>query len=260
MKSLNRMLVGACLIIILNTNTEVLAQDKPEFSLTADYFVKYIWRGQNLNDDPVFQPGFSATYWGFTAGIWGNLDTTDIHRDEFSGQDNNGEFTEVDYYADYSGSIPGLDILGFSVGAIYYDFPNTRYEGTTEVYGGLSLDVLLSPSVTFYRDVDEVKGLYVSASIEHEFEKIFELGPDIPVALDLGASFGWANSAYNCVYWGVDKNKANDLAFSVSLPFEIAGISITPSFHYMMLVDSDIKDSSGYDDEFFVGIGLSKGF
>ena len=81
--------------------------------------------------------------------------------------------------------------------------------------------------------------------------------------MDLGASFGWANSAYNCAYWGVDKNKANDLTFSVSLPFEIAGISITPSFHYMMLVDSDIKDTDSYsteNDEYFFGIGLSKSF
>jgi hypothetical protein len=256
MKMFNRMLAGMCLLIILSVNIKILAQDKPEFSLTADYFEKYVWRGQNLNDDPVFQPGFSASYMGFTAGIWGNLETTDIHSSR-------GEFTEADYSIDYSGDVPGLKGVGFSVGEIYYDFPNTTVPATTEVYGGLNLDVPLSPSITFYRDVDQADGLYISAAIEHSIEKLFELGSDMSVGLDLGASFGWADSSYNTYYWGVDKNKANDLAFSVSLPFAIAGFSITPSLHYVMLVDNDIKDTDMYstnDNELFVGIGLSKSF
>ena len=27
-----------------------------EFGITADFYSKYIWRGQNLNDDYIFQP------------------------------------------------------------------------------------------------------------------------------------------------------------------------------------------------------------
>ena len=256
MKSGDRMLTVLCLLIVLGINAKTFAQDKVEFNLSADYYGKYVWRGQDIDDDPAFQPGLTASYKGFTAGIWGSLDTTDYNGHE-------GDFTEVDYSLDYSGSIPGLEIVGFSVGAIYYDFPNTEYEGTTEVYGGLSLDVPLSPSVTFYRDVDEADGLYVSASIEHDIEKIFELGPDTPVGLNLGASVGWANSLYNKFYWGVDKNKANDLALSLSLPFEISGISITPSVHYVTLLSSDIRDTHAYSDDnslVFFGIGLAKSF
>ena len=247
------MFVAMCLILVFGINVKSFAQDKPEFEITADYFGKYIWRGQNLNDDPAFQPGFSATFKGLTAGIWGSVDTTDIHG-------SSGEFTEVDYYADYSADVPGIEGLGFSVGAIYYDFPNTVYDATTELYWGFNFDTFLSPSITFYHDIDEVEGLYVSASIEHSIEKIFELSPDVPVGLDLGASFGWGDSEYNNAYFGLDESKANDLSLSAALPFEIGGWSITPSAHYVVLVDSDIKDSSGYDDEFFVGIGLSKGF
>ncbi|MEJ2646918.1 MAG: hypothetical protein P8016_00760 [Sedimentisphaerales bacterium] len=256
MKRFSPVLAAMCMLIILCININIFAQDEVDFELTADYFGKYVWRGQDLVDDPVFQPGFSASYKGLTAGIWGNLDTTDING-------NKGEFTEADYYLDYSGEVPGLKGVGFSVGAIYYDFPNTTAPSTTEVYGGLSLDAPLSPSVTFYNDIDEADGLYISASIEHSIEKILELGPDTPVGMDLGASIGWADSSYNNYYWGVDDSKANDLALSVSFPFEISGWSITPSLHYVMLMSDAIRDTNAYTDDnnlFFFGIGLSKGF
>jgi len=59
----------------------VFAEDEGEigFELTADFFNKYVWRGQNLVDDWVFQPGVSATYGGLTASFWGNLDLTDAY-------------------------------------------------------------------------------------------------------------------------------------------------------------------------------------
>jgi hypothetical protein len=257
MRSSNRVTAAIGLLFILVVGTKISAQeDKVEFSLTADYFGKYIWRGQNLNDDPAFQPGFSASYKGLTAGVWGSLDTTDIH-------DNSGKFTEIDYYADYSGDVPGIESLGFSVGTIYYDFPNTTYNATTELYWGLNLDMPLSPSVTFYHDIDEADGLYISTGISHTIDKILELGPDVPVALKLGANYGWADSSYNEFYWGLDKSKSNDISLSAALPFEVGGWSMTPSVHYVMLVDSDIKDTdmcSTDDNEFFVGIGFSKTF
>ena len=76
----------------------VLAQGQESKSisidLTADFFGKYIWRGQNLSDDPVFQPGVSVGYGNFTAGVWGNMDLTNING-------NSGDFSEMDYSIDY---------------------------------------------------------------------------------------------------------------------------------------------------------------
>ncbi|MHC4368821.1 MAG: hypothetical protein ACYSW8_14535, partial [Planctomycetota bacterium] len=165
-----------------------LAEDDSgiEFELTADFFNKYIWRGQNLVDDWVFQPGASATYGGLTASFWGNLDLTNENGSE-------GEFSEIDLSLDYSGQFPGIDILGYSVGMINYDFPVTGgADDTTEVYVGLNADVPASPSVTYYRDVDEVKdGTYISVGVGYSFENVFELGPDTPVGVDLSASLGW---------------------------------------------------------------------
>jgi hypothetical protein len=51
-----------CLCVFTCGTRAVIAEDKIDFEIMADYFGKYIWRGQNLSDDPVFQPGLSAKY------------------------------------------------------------------------------------------------------------------------------------------------------------------------------------------------------
>ncbi|MCP4601632.1 MAG: hypothetical protein GY847_14155 [Proteobacteria bacterium] len=243
------------------------AEDETEigFEVTTDFFNKYIWRGQNLVDDWVFQPGVSAAYGGLTASFWGNLDMTDENG-------SNGEFSEIDLTLDYSGQFPGIDILGYSLGMINYDFPvNGSADDTTEVYAGINLDVPASPSVTFYRDVDETKdGAYISLGVGHSFEKVFELGPDTPVGMEIGATLGWGNTAYNKFYWGAAPDgstiggEMNDLVLTVAFPFELAGLSFTASANYVTLVGDDIRTTDTYgkgkDDNFVAGIGFSAGF
>ncbi len=249
-----------CLVIALSVlflgNSEVFAEEKIEFELTADYFGKYIWRGQNLDDDEVFQPAISGSYKGFTAAIWGNLELTNING-------NDGDFSEVDYSLDYSADLPGIEGVGYSVGLIYYDFPGTATKDTTELYWGFNFDLPLSPSITVYHDVDEADGSYVSLAFGHSIEKIAELGPDIPVGMEIGTSLGWGSSSYDKYYWGTDQSKLQDLTFSVSFPMEIAGWTLSPSINYITLLSDDIRDTDVYGTEsdfFFAGISLSKSF
>ena len=153
--------------------------------------------------------------------------------------------------------------MGYSVGVIYYDFPGTATKDTTEVYWGLNFDLPLNPSITVYHDVDEAEGSYVSLAFGHSFERIAELGPDIPVAMELGASLGWGSGSYNKYYWGTEQSKFQDLAFSVAFPFEFSGGTLSPSLNYVMLVSDDIRDTDIYgtaSDFFFAGISISKSF
>jgi len=263
MKRAKVMCAAASVLVIFCGSA--LAQDEISFEATADFFNKYVWRGQNLVDDWVFQPGAAVSYGGLTASFWGNLDMTDENG-------SNGEFSEIDLTLDYSGQFPGIDVLGYSLGTINYDFPvNGAADDTTEVYAGLSLDVPASPSVTVYRDVDEAKnGTYTSVGLAHSFEKVFELGPDVPVGMDLSATLGWGNTAYNKFYWGTTSSggtigsAANDLVLSIVFPFEAAGLSFTASVSYVMLVDDDIRRTDAYgkskDDNIVAGIGFSAGF
>jgi len=151
--------------------------------LSLDFASEYIWRGQVLGDESVFQPGVSVSMDKFTAGVWGNMDLTNNADEDF-------EFTEVDLYLDYTDTlVEGLD---YSVGVIQYDFVGNA-KSTTELYAGLALSELpCAPSVTAYFDTNEVPGaIYINAAA----------GKSVDIAdgltLDLSASLGYANSMYN---------------------------------------------------------------
>jgi hypothetical protein len=250
-----RFLFASCILLVFSTGV-ASSKDNIDYELTADYFSKYIWRGQNLDDDPVFQPSINASYESLTATIRGNLELTNING-------NSGDFSEVDYSLDYSGKLSGIEGIGYSAGVIYYDFPGTETKDTTEVYGGLNLDFPLNPSVTVYRDIDEAEGSYISLGACHSIEKLIEISPGIPLGLDIGISLGWGSSSYNKYYWGTDQSKLNNLAFSVSFPFEIDGWSLVPSLNYVTLPSDDIRDTDAYgtdSDFFFAGISLFKSF
>jgi len=254
MKKMSVIIASLVLSALLATTTQ--AEDPISFGLTADFYSKYIWRGQNLDDDFVLQTGASATVGNLTAGIWGSFELTD-----FTG--NEGQFTEVDYSLDYSSELPGIEGVGYSLGVIYYDFPSTLTKDTTELYWGLSLELPLNPSLTVYHDVDEAKGTYVSLAVGHSVEQIARLGPDMPVGLEVGVSLGWGSGSYNNYYWGIDESKLNDLSVPVSFPVNIAGWTVAPVLSYVTLVNSDIRDTDAYatdSDYFLSGISLSKTF
>ena len=223
------------------------------FEVTADFYSKYIWRGMNLDDDYAFQPGFSATYGSFTTGIWGNLEMTDIN-----GQ--SGEFTEWDFYIDYTTDIPGIEGVSFSAGVIQYHFPSVVGD-TKEVYWGFGFDLPLSPSVTVYHDIDVIDGTYVSVGAGHSIEELTSVC-GVPVGLELGVSYGWGDSDYNKGYWSVDESKSNDIVLSLALPMDLGnGWSFMPSFNYAMLLDDTIRKTAGGDnDHFFTGLSLAKSF
>ena len=244
-----------CLTTLMSNQT-LKAEDEVSIGATADLFSKYVWRGQNLVDDWVLQPGASVGYKNATASVWGNLDLTNENY-------NKGEFTEVDLALDYSGQVPGADILSYSIGVIYYDFPvSGAGDDTWEVYWGLGLDVLASPSVTVYHDVDEADGTYISFGVGHSFENIVELWPDVELDMDLSAGIGWGSSGYNKFYWGQEKSALNDMVLSAAFPFDVAGFAITPSVNYVTLLSDEIRSPNAYgkNDIWFAGVSFSKEF
>jgi uncharacterized protein (TIGR02001 family) len=227
------------------------------FEVTSDFNSKYVWRGQNLVDDWVWQPGISASYGGFTAGIWGNLDMTDEN-------DESGEFTEYDFYGEYAFDL--TDGIGLSFGYIHYKFPSGG--NTQEVYTGISFATFLNPFVTVYYDFEDIDGTYVTAGIGHSIEKIADLTESIPVGLELALSVGWGDSNYNEGYWAdsngdaLDDSGLNDLTLKIGFPMAIGSWTLTPSVNYVTLLDSDIREGlrSGDKDMFFTGVSLSTGF
>ncbi len=250
-----------CLVISIVLSTCIWADEEVSFDLSLDYNGKYIWRGQNLVDDPVFQPGLSASIDGLTLGIWGNLETTNIN-------DKSGDFSEVDYYIEYGGDVPDVEGLSYTIGYIYYDFPGTNASGgwapsTSEVYWGLSLDAMLSPSLFVAHDIDEADGTYVSIGCGHSVEQVAELSPGSPIAMEFSASIGWGSDSYNKYYWGPADSKVNDLTLGLACPFEMSGWTVTPTLNYVTLLSESIRKTDTYDtasDYFYAGIGISTSF
>ena len=106
---------------------------------------KYVWRGQVVTPDPVLQPDVTVNFLGFSAGFWGNIDTNDVNGMEW-------EFNEVDWTLGYEMNLP---LLNLGAGFINYTFPGSDASGTTEFYLGASVNVLLSPSLTVYQDIEQ---------------------------------------------------------------------------------------------------------
>jgi hypothetical protein len=246
--------VLACVAaMVLGVAPATMAADDVTFGVAADFFSKYVWRGQNVVDNWVMQPSASVGYKGFTGSIWANSDMTGEVVDDW-------EFNEIDYAIDYSNKIPGQETFGFSAGLIYYDFPNTDFEATTELYAGLSADVFLSPAVKWFYDIDESEGSYVQFSLGHTLEKIASWGEEESCDLVLGASVAYATDGYNDFYFGVDDGGLNDVTLSAGVPFCFGSLTIKPSVAYSMMIDDDVRAATGESDNFWGGVGLAYSF
>ena len=229
------------------------ATEGTEFAAAVDYFTKYIWRGQNLNDESVYQPSVSIGKNGFTASVWGNLDLTGENQ-------NCGEFTELDYSIDYSASVPDINGVSFSVGALYYDFPNTTSEPTTEVYCGLNFDLPLTPYVKLYRDVEAINGSYLQVGIGHSIEKLWRFSNACYCSLQVGSSIGYGSPQYNKNYFGIDSARLNDWTSSVALPFYVGAWTIQPSINYSIMLIDTIRSATEKSDNIWAGLALSAEF
>jgi len=199
---------------------------------SADLYTKYIWRGQTLVDEPVFQPGAHVGIGDFTASIWGNYTLTD-----------DKEWTELDYTLDYTRSLefidPRLEMIGVSLGYIYYDFPNLpASEDSQEIYAAIAVDTLLSPSFAVYYDYDQGEGTYYEISVAHSF-------PVDKLSLNLSAAVG-----YNDGQWDFDSSFSS-ATFGATLTIPLTEkISFEPGVFYSAALDNQ------YDDEFYGGFSL----
>jgi hypothetical protein len=225
---------------------------------TGDFFSAYVWRGQNIVDNWVFQPGASVGYKGLTGSIWSNMN---LEKEPVGGVPvGGGSLTETDLTLDYTNKVPGLDVLGYAVGAIYYSYLNIHAHPTAEAYGGLNLGVPLSPSVRWYYDFDLIKGSYVQFGIGHTIEKLKEWRDQCYCDLQVGASLGLGTSEYNQGYFGVDQTALNDLTLTAGLPFTFGKLTIRPTLGYSTMLSKDIRAATDKSDNFWGGVSLAYNF
>lgn len=154
---------------------------------------QYMFRGYEIGKNGVLiQPSLTASYKGFSATFWGNVDTNQrsTKSADFSSESKAFKkgWNETDLTLSYTYAINKLSLTG---GYIYY---GTKYaDETEELFGTIALDVLSKPTLSVYRDITNYKGTYLNLSFAHSFPIYKE------ATLDLGASFGYFMGESN--YW-----------------------------------------------------------
>jgi len=259
-----RTLINILLVLLLAVMVEnCFGKNNLNTEIEVSYLSRYIWRGQEGTDDPVIQPSLTTTYENLKLNIWGNIDTTGTNNNE-------GDFSELDYTVEYWDKFPGINRINYSLGMIYYDFPCTNFEDTTELFWGIDIDIPLKPFIRIYHDLDEVKGgIYKSIGLGHSINNIFKIGRETRAGiqqnywsadLNLNASLGWGNKTYNRSYWEVKKQGLNDFVFSIALPIENRGITLIPNITFINLIDSKIRNTRNGNDFTVFGITICKKF
>ena len=255
----------AAVMAIFAVASICVAQDAAEaggsplsFDVGADLYSAYIWRGIQVNDEPVLQPAVSVGYdlgdlGSLSAGVWANGDLTD------GGPNGDPDVSEIDYTVSYA-----IDVEDFSleVGHIWYTFPNSHgptLDSTMEVYGSVAYNNdIVTPSATLYYDYDEVEGFFGTVGLG----KDFELAENISASLF--TSLGAGDDDYNMFYYGTSAAVAAfDLGASASYAVNDT-VSVGVTVCWTSLVDGDIRDNAdaaGFDqDMLWGGINLSASF
>jgi uncharacterized protein (TIGR02001 family) len=253
-KKLTIGLIATALFLAAGIPAAKAEDEVPSADTSIGLYSKYIWRGYELSEDSLaIQPSLIVSSKGFSANLWASFDT------DFYGIESH-KWVETDYTLSYDGS---YGILGYGVGWIYYAINADGDSDTQEFYGTLSLDVLLSPSLTFYYDTDNFQGdWYALLAIGHSFE-LAEA-----ISLDLGLSAGYysINDYYGS---GSDYTAFHDGILSVAMPFGIGEyITITPELYWSFPLSSESEDfyvaanidGDGDDDYVYGGVSASFSF
>lgn len=236
------------LLAIMLLVTPSNAQQGLSVSTTLESYSAYIWRGEQLGDKVVLQPGIALGFGrsGITVGAWGSFSVQERETKKFA--------DEIDLYADYSTILSEESGVGISLGFSEYIFPNIESEtdnSSREVYIGISLDNALSPALTFYYDFNLRDGWYLA----------FSAGVDVPLGsengpvLSLGGSV--AMSKYeNYKVENAAKTSFHDATATASIGFGVGSVSIEPTVGFSYR-DTKVPPSNSRSD--FWG-GVSIGF
>ncbi len=232
------------LTVFLGLAANVAAQLTPEVSAEAAVLNRYLWRGAVMTDGWVVQPSVTLGLGGFEFGVWGNLDLDDVN-------DHRHDLSEIDYTATYTMSVALVDL---SAGALHYAFPQDDCEATTELFVGGSVNVLASPSLGLYRDIDEGDGTYVLLGAGHAL-------PIGAASLDLAASLGWGDEKHNVYNYGAATAGLADASLTLSMDIAVTPLlTVRPTLGYTTLLTTELRDAAVEPDNFLFGVVLAAGF
>ena len=189
------MVIFLCVPVLSVFGEEQKKDEEPKVtgSGSLGIYNQYIFRGYEIGKSGlVVQPTLAASYKGFSATLWGNMDTNQrsTKSADFSSESKAFKkgWNETDLTLSYTHAFDKLSLTG---GYIYY---GTKYaDETEELFATIAYDIISKPSLSMYRDITNYKGTYINLSFAHSV-RIYK-----GATLDLGASFGYFIGESN--YW-----------------------------------------------------------
>lgn len=213
--------------------------------VAASILSAYIWRGQELTRHSiVIQPSATVSYRGFTANIWGNLDTQPYGT---AGEKHSANFTETDMTLSY---LHKFGIVQAGIGYIYYGLASAAPGGpdlmdSQEIFATVGLDTILAPTLTVFKEIDHYHQWYATLGVSHTFALHEKVG------LKLAGTVSYLLSTDETTYAKYDSNSLattdkfnnfHDGVVSLSLPVNvISSLTITPTMSYVFPLSDDAK-------------------
>lgn len=213
------------------------------FSYQVDFTSRFIFRGIDIlsNNNPAIQPSITYTFGesGFSLNVWGSFALSERGRCKY--------LDEIDLTLSYVFKTP--EKYSLEVGFINYGYWFSKAhkfkDMTTQeffVKAGLP-NVLFSPALSAYYDINQGDGLYLQLSGVHA------VALNKKINLDLSAKLG-----YNAGQWVPEGAKTgfSDLTIGAATPFNVGKITLTPFINYTFV----FLDAINSDDEFWFGVSL----
>lgn len=240
--------IGAATLAVLSTPMSATAGDI-SVSTSIDYVSEYVFRGVSFARGAV-QPGIEISKDGFTAGVWTSVAL---------GEASSAAGDEIDVYAGYGWSVN--DVISADVGATIYHFPDVPGSlvdfgdaSTLEVYGGLSFDTPLAPSLYGYYDFD-LEAFTVEGGVSHS------LAVSDSISLDLGLTAGLVTADGGGDYEYGTASVSYSYGFTDTVSAYIgANYSLSSEDTLQFKIDGNGNSFTSKDNLFWTGIGVAAGF
>jgi len=250
---MKKLLAGSLLLLGASIAPAAQADD---FGVTAtiDYTTDYVFRGVSLAESAI-QPGVEVAFGDAYVGAW--VSTAIGDTSIFAGD-------ELDLYAGYG--IGLTDSLSADVGITYYHYPqggglfetDDGAAGTYEVFAGLALDTVASPSLYGYYDFT-LEAFTVEGGLSHSLE----LGGKS--SLDLGLTAGLVDGdgfsyEYGQLSAAVGYAFTEDVSAYIGANYALSSEDTLIGSPTVDLTDFDEIDLDLGDNKLFFGAGVSAGF
>jgi len=260
---MKKFLLGTAVILsatAISSQASAQILDDLSVSVSTDYVTEYVFRGVSFADAAI-QPGIELSSGGFSFGAW--------YSAPFGGT-SAGAFDELDLYGGYGWDVS--DLVSASVGFTIFHFPQAGelFDGlfsgnggsTLEVYGGLSLDTVLAPSVTAYYDIG-LEAFTLEGSVGHSIPLENNFSVDLGltggfVLADGPGDYQWGTASASLGYGFTD-----DASVYVGANFSLNSDD-NLDFEVTRDVNTGVIDplsGAGTDDtQFWFGTGFSTSF